>query len=149
MNRALIGKVLGDDGRGSSDMIFNAIAWAVESGADVISMSLGFDFPGLVQRLVNQGTPVDLATSMALEAYRGNLRVFDALMRMIQARAAFGSEAVVVAAAGNESRREVNPDFEIAAGLPGRRRGGDLGRRRPAAPREACAWPASPTPSRS
>jgi subtilisin family serine protease len=118
VNRALIGKVLGDDGSGSSDMIFRAIGWAIESGADVISMSLGFDFPGLVQRLVSQGVPADLATSMALEAYRGNLRVFDALMRMIQARAPFGSEALVVAAAGNESRREVNPDYEIAAGLP-------------------------------
>jgi len=118
VDRALIGKVLGDDGSGSSEMIFAAIHWAATNGADVISMSLGFDFPGLVARLVTQGFPADLATSLALEAYRGNLRVFDALMDLVEAQAAFTNGTVVVAAAGNESRREVNPDYEIAAGLP-------------------------------
>ena len=46
-------------------------------------MSLGFDFPGLVQRLTDDGWPTDLATSRALEGYRANLRMFDAIMRMI------------------------------------------------------------------
>jgi subtilisin family serine protease len=118
VTRALIGKVLGNDGRGDSDMTFRAIQWAVDNGADVVSMSLGFDFPGLVAELVQQGWPVALATSAALEAYRGNLRMFDALMGMIRARAAFGQSTVVVAAAGNESERDTNPEFEIAASLP-------------------------------
>ena len=52
---ALIGKVLGDNGGGSSEMIFRAIQWAVEEGAHVISMSLGFDFPGLVAKMQNRG----------------------------------------------------------------------------------------------
>jgi subtilisin family serine protease len=118
VSRALIGKVLGDDGSGSSEMAFRGINWAADQGAQVISMSLGFDFPGMVQRLVDQGWPADLATSSALEAYRGNLRMFDALMDMMAAREAFGTGAVVVAAAGNESRRNENPDYEIAASLP-------------------------------
>jgi subtilisin family serine protease len=118
VERALIGKVLGDDGRGSSDMAFDAITWAVDNGAQVISMSLGFDFPGLAKRLIDDGWPADLATSVALEAYRGNLRTFDALMALIRAKAAFGVETLVVAAAGNESRRQINPDYEIAASLP-------------------------------
>ena len=118
VTRALIGKVLGNDGSGDSDMIFRAIQWAVDNGADVISMSLGFDFPGLVNELVAKGWPVALATSAALEAYRGNLRMFDALMAIVRARAAFGASPVVVAAAGNESERATNPDFEIAASLP-------------------------------
>ncbi len=118
VNRALIGKVLGDDGRGDSDMIFRAIQWAVDGNADVVSMSLGFDFPGLVDDLVGQEYPADLATSWALEAYRGNLRMFDALMEMTKARLAFHSGAVVVAAAGNESKRDRHPDWEISASLP-------------------------------
>jgi subtilisin family serine protease len=116
--RALIGKVLGDNGSGNSDMIFNGIQWAVQQGAQVISMSLGFDFPGLVQRLTDNGMPVALATSAALEAYRANLRMFDALMQMIRSRDAFGAGTLVVAAAGNESDRDTNPDFEIAVALP-------------------------------
>ena len=115
---ALIGKVLGDDGSGDSDMLFRGISWAVENGAQVISMSLGFDFPGLVARLSDAGWPVDLASSAALEAYRANLRMFDALMQVTRNRAAFGPGTIVVAAAGNESRREVDPGYEIAASLP-------------------------------
>ncbi|MBB5790195.1 S8 family peptidase [Jiangella mangrovi] len=115
---ALIGKVLGDDGSGSSDMLFQGIQWADQNGAKIISMSLGFDFPGLVKRLVDQGWPVELATSAALEAYRANLRMFDALMQLLQSRAAFSGGTLVVAAAGNESERGVDPDFEIGVSLP-------------------------------
>jgi subtilisin family serine protease len=118
VERALAGKVLGDNGSGDSTMLFNGIQWALREGAHVISMSLGFDFPGLVQRLVDDGWPADLATSSALEGYRANLRMFDALMEVIRSQAAFGHGAVVVAAAGNESRRDEDPDFEIAASLP-------------------------------
>jgi subtilisin family serine protease len=118
VGRALIGKVLADDGRGGTDMIFGALTWAIENDADVISMSLGLDFPGMVASLIEDGLPADLATSIALEGYRGNLRLFDSLMQTIRARAAFGDEIVVVAAAGNESRRRESPDYEIAAGLP-------------------------------
>ena len=119
VRKALIGKVLGDDGSGDSDMIFRGIEWALNRGADVISMSLGFDFPGLVDHLVNrQGWPIDLATSAALEAYRGNLRMFDALMGMVRARVAFDEGTILCAAAGNESRRDQNENFEIAVSIP-------------------------------
>ena len=118
VTRALIGKVLGDDGRGDSDMLFRGMQWAVQQGAKVVSMSLGFDFPGLVKRLVDDGWPVDLATSRALEAYRANLRMFDALMSMIDAQVDFTGGTVVVAAAGNESKRQLNPDHEIGVSIP-------------------------------
>ncbi|WP_424927990.1 S8 family peptidase [Amaricoccus tamworthensis] len=114
----LIGKVLGNDGGGSSKMIFDAIEWAAREEADVISMSLGFDFPGFVAWLVNNGWPLDVATSAALVGYRENLRMFDALMEVVQARAMLGNSSVVVAAAGNESRRNDNPNFEVSASLP-------------------------------
>ena len=118
VTKALIGKVLGDDGGGTSEMIFRGIRWAAEEGANVVSMSLGFDFPGMVKSLTDQGWPVELATSAGLEGYRGNLRVFDSLMELIRAREAFGAGTLVVAAAGNESKRNTDPDYEIGAGLP-------------------------------
>lgn len=118
VKKALIGKVLSDDGGGGSDALFQAIEWAMNQGARVISMSLGFDFPGFVQQSVDSGWPADLATSRALEAYRANLRAFDALMALIRARVAFDGGVVIAAAAGNESKRDVNPDYEIAVSLP-------------------------------
>lgn len=118
VERVLIGKVLGDDGGGDSGAIWRGIQWAVNEGAQVISMSLGFDFPGLVRRMQDSGWPVELATSTALEGYRGNLRMLDALMRMVKAQEAFGRGTVVVAATGNESRVDRDPRFKIAASLP-------------------------------
>lgn len=118
VERALIGKVLADDGTGDSDMLFRGMQWAVDQGAQVVSMSLGFDFPGLVKRLADDGWPVDLATSVALQAYRANVRMFDALMLVIRRHEPFGLGTVVVAAAGNESRRGNNPEHEIAVSIP-------------------------------
>ena len=118
VTQLLAGKVLGDDGSGSSEMIFEAIEWASQKGAGVVSMSLGFDFPGLVRFLVDRGMEVEPATSIALVAYRENLRMFDALMDVLAARGAFGVHTVVVAAAGNESARQPGGGFEISAGLP-------------------------------
>jgi subtilisin family serine protease len=118
VTHALIGKVIGDDGTGASTALFEGMQWAVQQGADVISMSLGFDFPGLVEELVKDGWPADLATSAALEGYRANLRMFDALMGYVRASAPFGRGSVLVAAAGNESKRDIDPRYEIAVSIP-------------------------------
>lgn len=119
VTQALIGKVLGDNGGGSSEMLFNGMEWASRNNAQVISMSLGFDFPGLVDRLIkDEGWPSDLAASAALEAYRMNFLMFERLLSMIEARAAFNGGTVVVAASGNESKRNIRPDYEVSASLP-------------------------------
>jgi subtilisin family serine protease len=116
---ALIGKVLGDDGRGNSAWMFDGLQWAVQQGAHVVSISIELDFPNFVRSSVEEnGLPVDLATSRALEAYRANLRMFDALMGMIRSREAFGAGTMVVGAAGNGSRRDTNPEHEIGVALP-------------------------------
>jgi subtilisin family serine protease len=118
VTKALIGKVLGQGG-GSSDKIADAIQWAVENGANVISMSLGIDFPGLVARLIDNGFPRELATSRALEGYRLNVQLFERLASLVRGRGALsGQPTLLVAAAGNESERGTNPDFEIAVSPP-------------------------------
>jgi subtilisin family serine protease len=119
----LVGKVLDKDGHGSSAMIFDAILWALSSGARVVSMSLGLDFPGLVSELVEDGWPVDVATSSALEQYRANLRMIDSILDVAVARRPFDGGAAIVAAVGNESRRNLGSDYSIAASLPAAGRG--------------------------
>ncbi len=104
VERALIGKVLGSRG-GTTASILDAISWALAEGAEVISMSLGLDYPGMVEQLRDQGIPSEAATSMALAAYRDNIRLFDTLAGLSTKVGPFGRGAVLCAAAGNESRR--------------------------------------------
>lgn len=112
---ALIGKVLGKGGS-TSATIANAIQWAVQNGANVISMSLGIDFPGYVDYLVNEEhMEIYPATSQALEEYRANVNLFTELARVVAAGEAFGQSAIIVAASGNESNR---PKYEIAVSPP-------------------------------
>ncbi len=117
VTKALIGKVLGNQG-GSSESIVSAIQWAVENGAHVISMSLGIDFPGLVAALVADGFPPELASSRALEGYRANVQLFERLAALVRAQGAFRQATLTVAAAGNESQRDVDPKFVIAVSPP-------------------------------
>lgn len=43
--KLLIGKVLGDNGYGSSESVVNGIKWAIEKKTNIISMSLGSQYP--------------------------------------------------------------------------------------------------------
>jgi subtilisin family serine protease len=119
VQKALIGKVLDRNGGGSSEGIVEAILWAADQGAHVISMSLGMDFGGYVKQLVEEnGMPIELATSRALEGYRTNTRLFDTLSDHIKSRGANTHPTLIVAAAGNESRRDQDPDFEVGVAPP-------------------------------
>jgi subtilisin family serine protease len=84
----------------------------------VINLSLGFDFPGLVKRWVDRGLEADLATSRALAQYRDNVRFFDQLVGLLKARGAQYPSALLVAAAGNESKRQVRADYTIEVAPP-------------------------------
>ncbi|GBR21937.1 S8 family peptidase [Komagataeibacter nataicola] len=115
---ALIGKVLGENG-GDTEMLVQGVQWAVDNQANIISMSLGFDFPGMVAEWLDGGWPTELATSNGLEAYRLNLRVLDDLLALTRSRGALrGTGALVIAASGNESQRDQHEDWKIAASLP-------------------------------
>jgi subtilisin family serine protease len=115
VSKALIGKVLNRQGGGNTEQILNGLLWAVEEGANVVSMSIGFDFPGYVKSMVSQGMLVEPATSQALSAYRENVRLFDALADLVRAHSSMFAKTILVAAAGNESAR---PTYEIATAPP-------------------------------
>jgi subtilisin family serine protease len=111
---AITGKVLGQGG-GSSAQLVEAIQWAAGQGANVVSMSLGIDFPGFVKQLTNGGMQIEPATSIALEQYRANVNLFSRLADLLVSQNAVQQATLIVAASGNESNR---PMFEIAVSPP-------------------------------
>ena len=85
VRRALIGKVLGTQRSATTKELVDAVQWAVDGGAHIINMSLGFDFPGLVRWWVEEmDLEADLATSRALAQYRDNVRFFDRLVELLR-----------------------------------------------------------------
>jgi subtilisin family serine protease len=117
IDELLVGKVLGTDG-GSTEALMQAMLWALESGAHVMSMSLALDFPGLVAEWTESGMTLEAATSRALEGYRDNLRLFGRLADVIRASGPYGRAALVVAATGNESQREAALPYTIGVAPP-------------------------------
>lgn len=116
LDTLLAGKVLSDSGQGSTTAIVRGIHWASLQGAQIISMSLGIDFPGFVDRLHKEhGYELNAAVSLALQAYGGNVDMFNKLGDSLSAMSFIGQGALVVAAAGNESRR---PSYTIATSPP-------------------------------
>jgi subtilisin family serine protease len=55
---------------------------------------------------------------MALETYRANVRLFDKLAELVNARSALFEGTVIVAASGNESRRDIDPNYVLAVAPP-------------------------------
>lgn len=117
IDNALIGKVLEDDGSGDSVSIFRGLQWAFDNGAQVISLSVGIDFPGQVEDRTKAGWPLALATSEALVDFAETLKLFQAF-RTQASVSALGVEPLIVAAAGNESRRQDSLDHVVAPSLP-------------------------------
>ncbi len=119
VRRALIGKVLGKERSATTGELVNAVQWAVKEGAQIINMSLGIDFPGRVRWWVEEeGLEADLATSRVLAEYRDNVRLLDNLVSLLRAGSAQYPSALIVAAAGNESKRDVRPDYVIEVSPP-------------------------------
>lgn len=100
VRRALIGKVLPGD---SADLV-DALNWAFDQDAHVISMSLGFDYPRLLEVLRDR-MPAPAATAQALTHFRRNILIFETLVSSLKARAIGGAGSVFVAATGNTSDR--------------------------------------------
>ena len=119
----LVGRIFAPGVTTTTAMVVRAIQWAVDKGANVISMSLAFNFTGLSAELQKSGLPTEAATAQALVEFQNNLRLFDRLLEMYRAKEDFPDDlgVVIVGAAGNHSRRESTsgePTFSVPVAAP-------------------------------
>ena len=117
LDRLLVGKVLGVAG-GQTKWIVDGIAWAARQGADIISLSLGIDFSKSVAKLEAAGMSPRMAVSEALTRYRDNVRFFDSLFSHLAEGGMLKRAPLIVAASGNDSRRDQVPPQRIGASMP-------------------------------
>jgi hypothetical protein len=116
VEKVLIGKVMGKDSGADTPTLVRALNWALFNGADVVSMSLGMDFPGFIEKLIDiHRLERRHAASIALEAYRRNLEMFNKFSESVIGVPGLINGTLVVGAAGNESEL---PNYGIAACLP-------------------------------
>lgn len=108
VQRLISARVFAKGVQTDADMVLRALDWCLEQQADVISMSLGFDLVNFVTRLETVfGMPRQAALARCLLDFQNNIRLFDAFSTKLAAHAADPKKqgAVVIAAAGNGSRR--------------------------------------------
>lgn len=116
VKRALVAKVIGDGGTTAS--VAKAMLWALENGAQVISMSLTIDVVQYVATLEAAGFPSDHALSAMVIAYQQNWTLMERIAAVAAVPGIGPTAAIIVAAAGNASRRHLSPRFVMPAGLP-------------------------------
>jgi subtilisin family serine protease len=112
----LSGKVLAPGS--TTRHVVEAVEWALQLGANVISMSLGIDFVTYAESLRQTGMPQPAAISRALASYRDTVSVFTALAGRVRVNARIGSPAIIVAAAGNGSQRSALRPYVIEVEPP-------------------------------
>jgi subtilisin family serine protease len=118
VRRALIGKVLDDKGCGDTTAIAQAIQWAHQHGAQIISLSLGLDFASLME-LHERDKAREEAFSIALSSFRDTVRVFDALIHSLNTLSVLQRRGMIlVAASGNESARKAKKPYVVDVSLP-------------------------------
>jgi hypothetical protein len=112
----LIGKVTGPEG-GDTDMLFRGLGWAHEQGAEIILLSTDLDFGASVGQRIEEGWPEPMASAAVLDSCRANRTLFRRLLSMLHFQEAFTGGALVIAAAGDDSRRGPTGDFVVRACL--------------------------------
>ncbi|WP_425097992.1 S8 family serine peptidase [Tropicibacter sp. S64] len=119
MTSLIVAKALSDAGQGTSDGFLRALLWAYEQGAQAVGFALSYDTTAQIEAFQDQGYPLPLATQEAVHAHRGNLRVVEHLLRLMDP----ARRPLIVAAVGNDSLRTISPQFDSGPSSPAAARG--------------------------
>jgi len=116
VRRALVGQVLDAAGSGTTEDLHEAVLWAARGGARVIALALQIDVAAAISMRVAAGWSPAAATATALAHYRANARVLDLLTVLVSGTAFSETGSLVIAAAGDDSRRcATSPQVAFAA----------------------------------
>ena len=114
-----VAKVIDKDFNSSSLAMFEAMLWAYQNDAKIISMSLSLDVPRAAEHYQSQGMDYKLAVNAAVQDYRQHYDTLTTIMHVFEAGQPFkGFSPIVVAAAGDDSDRRKGREHEMNLALP-------------------------------
>ena len=116
IRNVLIGKIADTGFETTTALLQKALLWAVDKGANIISLSLGLDFIGHFEKFKTGGVPEHVAQAQALNDYGAYILQFDRLMGMVISAGGAAKSAMVIAACGNDS--SVADGMRVQATLP-------------------------------
>jgi subtilisin family serine protease len=116
IQNVLIGKICDNGFEPTTSLLQEALLWAVNKGANIISLSFGLDFIGHFETLKTGGVLERVAQAQALNDYGAYTRQFDRFMGMVVSAGVAAKSALVIAACGNDSR--VEDGMRVQATLP-------------------------------
>lgn len=106
-----VGKVISPDGTATSNDLVRGILWAMSEGADIISMSLAINLPARLAELTHRFPDVNkqVLYSEAFHDHQRHLQLFTDIASVAHSSGQVGRTIALVAAAGNDSDRRLNP----------------------------------------
>ena len=120
VDRAVIAKAVADDGQGTTAGFFEALCWSAAQRAGIIAFAVSPDMFAFMETLEAEGYPVSLACAHARHGEQMTLSLFARVLGMFEANARFDGGVLVLAAAGNDSRRMIAAELETGlAGFAG------------------------------
>ncbi len=114
VSEVFVAKVI-DNGVGDSGTFINGLIWAFSNDIDIISIAVRIDFSKYIRDLLARDFSLELSTSIALQAYRSTVRLFDEFSSIVSMSSITGKSSLVFAASGNES---AGLEFKIAKQPP-------------------------------
>ena len=118
IRKALVAKVFDGAGGSSTAAVVNALAWAHREKANIVSMSLSFDFEAMFRRLTLAGWDESAAIWETLVRYRDAVDQLQRQIDVLRAATIDDPGILIVAAAGNQSRRDKEKPYSVRTGIP-------------------------------
>jgi subtilisin family serine protease len=122
----IVGKVISDTGVGDHLQLIEAITWAFEQRADIINISLEYDWPAKVREImIRRKVTSDKANDMVRKLHHDHMRFFEeVLLNDLQqlAHIRLRTPPLVIAACGNGNDQR-DPDNQLTVSFPGAARG--------------------------
>lgn len=116
----LVAKVIPDKGKGNCMMLYEALLWAWNEGANIINISLAYDLPAKVALLRARGTSLEQAADEVQQICQVHKEFYQNVLGQMQFEGLLSRPTpLIIAAGGNGSSPTKRVHVQLPAATPG------------------------------